>query len=352
MAQKPAAKGKGKGLLSKPPEIDRLKARLKAGEGNADKINTRINYLNKKNAPAKKGGGGLLAPRQNSFLSRQQNALVNRTRAADLDLQGAQQGAIDQAIQNTQQPFDFSQFERPDGPDFSNIAGQFNPQDWNRYRQEQIDLANQDFEARMGGDMRQQMDDFEQQMMNRGIPMGSQLYNQEKTRLEQSQADARRGNLLSAMGQGAQNASAFGNLAMTARSQGINDASNMYGQNWGAYNNQMSDELARRYQPLNEANLFRGAQSPMLGSDAQYGNQAGLQQQQIQGQMQVKRTPGGGGGGAAEDPNNYRGTGMSFNDYLAATTGAQIAVNNATPKGQSINPWWGVAGAAAAGLAS
>lgn len=85
-----------------------------------------------------------------------------------------------------------------------------------------------------------QSEDFEQQMANRGIPVGSKLYNDQKQQLMNQQQDARDAATAQAVQLGNQEAqSAFG-MSMQQRNQGMNEM------------------LTGRNQPLSEISQVRG----------------------------------------------------------------------------------------------
>lgn len=68
---------------------------------------------------------------------------------------------------------------------------------------------------------------FEQQMADRGIPVGSDLYNKQKQQFEQNKADTYEGARVSAMQQSGQEAQRqFGNT-LTARQQGISETNSL-----------------------------------------------------------------------------------------------------------------------------
>lgn len=202
-------------------------------------------------------------------LTKQQNQVINQTQAGDLSLgQTANQqlGAIGQSYS---QPFDYNQYQSPAGDDY---------QGW---IDEQMGTYNKAFDARQNPIFEQQMGSFEQQMANRGIPMGSELYNREKSRLEQSQNDQRTQAYAQNQGQASQAAQGFFDIGSQAQA-------NRYGL-----------AQAGRNAPLNEYNQLMGAQSGMGMQNLGYSQQRGLQEQQGQIARSMPRGGGGGGGGGA-----------------------------------------------------
>lgn len=254
---------KGQGIMSKPPTGGGV--RVSPGVYRDAKGNLSNSSGGKKDA--KKQGGG----KRMDGLNKAQQTAINQRQEADIGL-GNQANAmmprIEEAYAN---PYDFSQL--PSAP----VSG-----DFNNWRQSQIDAANQDFENRMNPMFKQQSDDFEQQMANRGIPMGSALYNQQKEQLMKTQNDQRQSMLSSAMGQAGQNAEQFFNVGTQARGNALNEG------------------LMQRNMPLNEFNALYGARSGMDMQNLGYTQARGMAN--LQGQIQRSMPRGGGGGGGGAGP--------------------------------------------------
>lgn len=231
----------GKGLLSKPPE--------KRKKSNAD--------------------------RKMAGLNRQQSNLVRARENRDLSIGNAADNLFQGVQDSLNQPFDWNAL--PQAP----VQG-----DYDKWRQDQINSTYNDFTSRMNPQFKQQMDEFEQTMYNSGIPMGSDLYNREKSRLEQSQNDARSNALIQAQGIAGQNAGQFFDIGTTARGNAYNEA------------------MAKRNMPLSDYQNLLGLQSGY--SDAALAQNFATQNQQKEFDQQrwmLKNTPhGGGGGGGGAGP--------------------------------------------------
>lgn len=280
---------------------------------------------------------------RNPFLSGQQNKLINQERSSDMILGNQAQEEFRDATDSFQQDIDWNQFQQVQAPNYDEIAPAFNPQDWNAWRQEQIDASAADFERQFGKSFAREKEDLEQTLVNRGIPMGSELYNQQMRELAERQDSQRQSNMVQAMNQAGSNASQFGNLAMQARGQGFGEQMQMYGQSVDERGRQMQDYFRQRNQPLVEGQLLRGAQSPLYGMDLQYGNQAALQQQQADAAQRLKYM-----GLQAGAAGGYRGTGLPYQDVLAMETAAQMQINQNHPGYQQPrqpSPWYQLGGA-------
>lgn len=206
------------------------------------------------------------APREG--LNRRQERLVRQRERGDIAL-GAQANQMLPQVQAAyEQPFDFGAL--PEAP----VSGDF--QDW---RQGQIDQAYNLFESRFAPQFEQQKQDLEQQLYNRGIPVGSPLYNDQMAQLSRQQNDARQSALVNAQGIAGQNAEQFFNIGQQARGSAL------------------SEGLLGRNMPLSEYSALLGAQSGLGQQYADYGLQRGLQQQQADLQLRnAQQAPRGGGG--------------------------------------------------------
>lgn len=121
-----------------------------------------------------------------------------------------EQGMYDQALRGYQDPFSF------DGlPDI--------PSDFSADRQKIEDQLYQRESSRLDEQYGRQAQEFEQSMANRGIPVGSQLYNKMQSEFERNKADAYSGARQNAIQTaGAEEQRLFGN-AMQGRQQGIGE---------------------------------------------------------------------------------------------------------------------------------
>lgn len=285
----------------------------------------------------------------NPYLAKPEDRLYNTALRTDQQLGQAAQDQFGQAVESMEQPVDWGQFDQVYDPNYEEIAPAFNPDDWNQWRQQQIDASAQDFERQFGKRFQQQEQDLQQQLTNRGIPMGSELWNNQMKELREQQEGQRQSNMVQAMNLASSNAAQFGNLAMQARDQGFGEQMSRYGQSVQERQRQQGDYFQQRYNDLSEANMLRGAQSPLLAQNMQYARQAQLQQQQADAATRLKYM-----GLQAGAAGGYRGTGLPYQDVLAMETASQIAVNAADPRyqqGKSPSPWWGAAGGILGGVA-
>lgn len=257
------------GILSKPPKAAASKPKAQ-------------NSKPKKNAKAQAPAADPLRG-----LSDRQKQGVNQRQDVDNQLGATAAGMMPGVQSAYQNPFDWSQL--PSSP----VQG-----DFNAWRDQQVQQGNQAFDARMNPVFQQQGQDFEQQMANRGIPIGSELYNREKNRMEQSQNDARQQGYFQAAQTAGQNAEQFFNVGTQARG------------------NALSEGLTKRNMPLNEMNALYAAQSPMNMQNLGYAQNLGSQNNQAANQLYVnKNSPRGGGGGGGADP--YMGFGTAQNLWSA-----------------------------------
>lgn len=245
--------------------------------------------------PAKPKPKGKGAPKAQNLkgLTGDQNQAINDRQSQDASLQGIAGGQLG-AIQGAySQPFDWNQ-----GP-ASPITG-----DYKGWVDSQMQNYNSAFDKRMAPIEKQQNDDFEQMMANRGIPVGSNLYNQQKSQLLQSQNDARTQAYASGQGQAIQGAESLFNVGTQA------------------HGNAISEAMSKRNMPLNEYNMINAAQSPMMMQNLGYAQTLGAQNNQAKNQIMVnKQSPhGGGGGGGGAGPVWQQAGFPSYQDYQAYQT--------------------------------
>lgn len=154
--------------------------------------------------------------------------------ASGQGLQSWLQGSQEAALSGMGQPVDYS-----------GITELFGGQSQEDFMQNQYQQMYDRFSRQNEPMFAQQMESFEQQMADRGIPMGSEMYNREKSRLEQNQQNQRQDMQAQAWSQ----ANEFGNTqfgqSMQGRQQGISE-----------YN-------ARREQPYQE---WSGVNQDLLAS--------------------------------------------------------------------------------------
>jgi hypothetical protein len=170
---------------------------------------------------------------------------------------------------------------------------------------------------------KQQRDELEQSLRNRGIPVGSELYNQQMQTLDRNQSDARNSAMVQAQGIAGQNASQFANVGFQSADQSMNRALTQWDVGNQGFQNNWNDQLNRynvgqqvrqdqvnwqqmqRGDALNSFNQLRAGQSPFGMTGYQYSNQRALQEDdQANQRWLMKNTPrgGGGGGGAGSNP--------------------------------------------------
>lgn len=248
-----------KGILTKPPAT--TKVRVSPGVYKDVPVKASV-----KPAAKKKGKGG---PANYQGLTKDQSAVINQRQGQDLQL-GDYAGGQMQGIQDAySQPFDWNQ--GPAAP----VTG-----DYNQWVNQQMGNYNSAYDSRMKPVEAQQNDDFEQQMANRGIPMGSQLYNQQKQQLLQSQNDAR--TQAYASGQG----------------QAVSSAQGLFNVGTQAHGNALSEAMSKRNMPLNEYNQIMAAQSGQGAQNLAYSQTLGAQNNAASQQIRAaKAMPHGGGGG-------------------------------------------------------
>jgi hypothetical protein len=302
------------GVLAKPPvnETKELKAKLAKTTDPKEqaRINQRLTFLDRKGVKEKAAAarGPVNATRKQKLdgLTQGQNAVINQRQEADLSLGGMANDQLGNVQESFQQPFNWDAL-----PD--QVVGD----DFNKWRQDQIDSTYADFSRRLEPQMKQEADAFEQEMMNRGIPIGSQLYEQQKSAMLQRQNDAKSSALVQAQGIAGQNAQQFFDVGSSAREQ--------------AYTN----EARRRGMPLSDYMALVGAQSGMGSQNLQYSQALGAQQQGADLELRnAKQRPrGGGGGGEAWQQYGFSSP-MEYDAYQdrRAQTKQQWAWENA-PKG-------------------
>lgn len=215
-------------------------------------------------------------------------------------------GAVNQQFENLQNRPAFAPQNLPELP---GVQGGFGAQ-----RQAAADAAYNQFSNRMEPRFAEQQQNFEQQMINRGIPMGSEQYEREKSRMEQSQNDARENAMNQAYLTGGQEQSRLFGLASGARGQ-------LYGEQRDQYNIPL--EQLQAYSPYYQTGAAGERLDQQLGfqRDERLGSQEFANQQAQQNfgfqkklanqahkhqLAQIAAVPRGGGGGGGP---------MSFEDW-------------------------------------
>lgn len=246
-------------------------------------------------------------------LTGSQNKLINQRQGSDIALGNFANTLTPDIYSNFSQDFDWNAL--PTSP----VSGDFN--DW---RQQQIDQTYGDYTKRLDLQFKQEMNDFEQQMANRGIPMGSELYNQQKGLLQQRQSDARNSALTQAEQIAGQNASQFFNVGTTAQQNAYNMA------------------LNKKNMPLADYNALMASQSGMGTQNLGYSQNMTLQQQQLDAQKAMQAAQLAASmkmAGMNQGLGGYNGTGMSYQDYLNTTNQSNLnyaqQMQNMQPSGPS-----------------
>lgn len=235
-------------------------------------------------APPKKGSKPSTKrkePRQPKYdyLNKRQTKTINQQNTGDIGLGNTALKQMPAIEQSYSQPFDWD--SGPQNP----ITG-----DYNQWVQNQMGTYASAFDERMNPNFKQEAEDFEQQMANRGIGMGNPLYDQQKKLMKQAQNDAR----TQAFASGQQNA--------------ISGAQSLFGIGTQARQNYLGEQMQQRNMPLSEYQALMGARSQMPMQNLQYSQQRGMQTQaekaamaqqqaQINAQMKMASMKGGGGGG-------------------------------------------------------
>jgi hypothetical protein len=222
----------------------------------------------------KSRGKGKEKGQQLQGLTKQQNRVINQTQKGDLSLGKSANQLLPGINDSLAQPFDFSQYKGPGADDYKGFITQ------------QMGNYNQAYDARNNPIFQQQIGDFEQTMANRGIPMGSELYNREKSRIEQSQADQRQQAYAENQGQASQAANSFFNIGSQANQ------------------NNFTMDQNQRYGGLSDYTQLMGAQSGMANQNLGYSQQKDLQTQGEANQRYLQaheyHGKGGGGGGGSD----------------------------------------------------
>lgn len=161
--------------------------------------------------------------------------------------------------------------------------GSFEPGDYGELRQRGENVAMDSFNRQMNPVFEQQQGQFEQRMAERGIPVGSELYNRQMQEMQNNQNAARQNAMTSAFSQGANEANTAYNQQLTQYQMPTNQLAAMS----PYYNVQGQHAMQQGQQQFlgGQAQLDRQHQMDL----AKQGNRFALQQ--------IAATPRGGGGG-------------------------------------------------------
>lgn len=262
-------------------------------------------------------------------LNRMQSRALQQREQADVRLGGIANEMLPEVRAAYENPFDFSQL--PSAP----VSGDFN--DW---RNQQIDQSYNLFSSRFEPEFAKQRDDFEQQMYNRGIPVGSELYNNQLQQMERAQNDAKQAALVNAQGIAGQNAGQFFDVGTQARGNALNEG------------------LLKRGMPLAEMQALYGAQSGFNAQNLAYNQQRGLTGYEADLQLRnARQMPRGGGGGNAAWQQYGFDSPMAYDAYKTQQERDNyLWMQQNTPKQKQPSPYPGllgsIGGAVLGGVAS
>lgn len=124
------------------------------------------------------------------------------------------------------------------------------------------------FQRRMGDRFSEQRETLQQELANRGIPMGSERYNEEMDRFNQRTNDAYLDAQTQAMQMGGAEQQNMFNMNLTGRQQGIQERTNQY------------------YQPLTTASTLQGMQQGVINPQFAPMYQANIAPTDVQGTAQ------------------------------------------------------------------
>lgn len=252
---------------------------------------------------------------------------IRNIQAGDTKISGLANRQFPAVQESFSQPFDWNAVgPQPGGPDWSGVPGLpgvpdfgqgpalYNTDDWGQFQNDQVAASEAAYNAATDQDFADEQQAFEQRMANRGIPMGSELYDKEQAKLVASKANAKLQNRAQAYNTSASNASQFGNLALNTRGQatgeqvagfgmglqanqqGNANVANQYGLNQQAYQDRYGNQMQRRMQPLQDFNALRASVSGQPMQNLGYSQTLGAQNNQAANQLNVARgMPRGGG---------------------------------------------------------
>lgn len=210
-------------------------------------------------------------PKNMQGLDAQQSGNIRQTQSNDAALgqtAANQLGAINDAYS---QPFDWSQLPKSPWSQGEDLKGM---------SQKYQDEVYSNFARNAEPVFQKQLEDFDQSMSSKGIPIGSELYNRAKKELLNTQEGQRQ---------------SIRTDALTGSSQYAGQWNDIGTQN---YSNAYAMAQAKRNMPLSDYNAIMGARSGMDMQNLGYSQALGAQNNQAkQNVWQAKNTPRGGGGG-------------------------------------------------------
>lgn len=275
------------------------------------------------------------------YLNPTESKVINRRNTQDLRLAKRGGRVLDTALQSYDQPVNFDALpQAPGAIDWDSAPQAVVGQDFEKWRNDQIDQTYNTYLSRHQKDFDREKEDFEQMAANRGWVPGSQVYNSEKSRLEQSQADQKNTALTQAQAVAGTNAQQFFDVGSNARNSYMNEQSNKY--NFGnqyrqdAYGNMMQ----QRGQGLQDYRDIMGAQSGFGAQNNQYSQgaqQADRNNAAAMAQAMAMKPPAYGGFSSPQEQAAFEDTRMRNNwTWQQANTPRQ--------GGNQPNPWAGALG--------
>ncbi len=133
-----------------------------------------------------------------------------------------------------------------------------------------------------------------QELVNRGIPQGSQQFQDEMNRdIENRYADARESAANQAYSSGLGAAQTYSTMGLQANQQAMNNYNTMFGNRagWANQLNNMAQVQNPNFQP------FQGSQAQAANLEGIYGTESARRIQEEQNRIARSRAAGGGGGG-------------------------------------------------------
>lgn len=241
---------------------------------------------------------------QTTTLSGNQQGLVDNQERRDLALGQAAQGLTGAVNRSYTEPFSLE--------GVGNDPRNFNF-DAERRRLEDSYMSR--FNDVNGSRFQQEQQQIAQDLANKGIPVGSELYNQEMERLSRQQGDERRGALTQALAFGGDEMTRTFGMGQQARQNAINDRLLVRDRPYQELTNvlgSMQGPTLPNFQPRSEINVpYNDATDTALGYGQLAFNQRQLGQQASENakdralQWRIASMPpkgGGGGGGGGAGP--------------------------------------------------
>lgn len=204
-------------------------------------------------------------------LNKDQSQVVNNINQSDIGMTG---------FNNQQMPGVFNAYAQPWDQSGMPQSPWAQDQSIKDMETQYYDRAVGNYDRSMADQYQQEDAQFEQEMHNRGIPLGSDLYNKMKKQTADQRAGAKQNAMDSAYFNAGQNASNWNNIATS-------NFQNAYG-----------FEMDNRNRPASEYANIQGLISGMPGQNLGYSQGLGLQQNDQAFQKYIfDHTPKGGSGG-------------------------------------------------------